>query len=42
MFVSTKNNVLLQTARAQVSRVEIPGIPQNIEGFLIVVVSEVM
>ena len=30
MFVSTKNNVLLQTAKAQVSPVEIPGIPQNI------------
>ena len=30
MFVSTKNNVLLQTARAHVSRVEPPGRPQNV------------
>ena len=30
MFVSTKNNVLLQTARAQVSHVETPGSTQNI------------
>ena len=30
MFVSTKNNVPLQTARAHVSRVEPPGSPQNV------------